>query len=174
MCDCKGEISEEIPQTTVWKDPETGETFIVDARSGNSYSQNSRHKVSETNTASMNRVTRTPRHVLKNNRDPGQGGASSGPTRDSMPDWLSEALSVGPWMFEIEHHLTLQFLRRTRHLLSQNQKYLHFRSVQINLPTIKTVLKFSSIIIHVAPTLLGHISSQTRNALGSDSRKQTY
>jgi len=94
--DCKGEISEEIPQTTVWKDPETEETFIVDARSGNSYSQNSRHKVSETNTASMNRVTRIPRHVLKNNRDPGQGGASSGPTRDSMPDWLSEALSVGP------------------------------------------------------------------------------
>ncbi|KAG1752530.1 uncharacterized protein EDB91DRAFT_1216091 [Suillus paluster] len=86
-----GDISEEIPQrTTVWKDPATGETFIVDARTGNSYSQNSRHKIDPMNTASMSRISRIPR-LLKKSKYPSHG-ACSDPALDSMPDWLQEAL----------------------------------------------------------------------------------
>ncbi|OAX44046.1 hypothetical protein K503DRAFT_730324 [Rhizopogon vinicolor AM-OR11-026] len=89
-----GEISEKIPQTAVWQDPATGEKSIVDARSGNSYYQNSRYKVDEMNTANMNRVSRIP-SLLKKDKDPEQD-ACSGPTssRDTMPDWLLEALSA--------------------------------------------------------------------------------
>ncbi|KAJ8597377.1 hypothetical protein M405DRAFT_755983 [Rhizopogon salebrosus TDB-379] len=84
-----GEISEEIPQSTVWQDPVTEETFTVDARSGNSYSQNSCHKA---DTVSMNRVLRIP-SLLKKNKDPGQDPCS-GHIRDCIPDWLSEALNA--------------------------------------------------------------------------------
>ncbi|KAG1755437.1 hypothetical protein EDB19DRAFT_1661354 [Suillus lakei] len=87
-----GNTSEEIPQTTVWEDPATGEMFIVDARTGNSYAQNSHHKIDGTNTASMNRASRIPR-LLKKGQDPRQG-ACSGPAHDSIPDWLQEALSA--------------------------------------------------------------------------------
>ncbi|KAG1892183.1 hypothetical protein F4604DRAFT_13425 [Suillus subluteus] len=81
-----GNISEEIPQTTVWEDPAVGEMFIVNARTGNSYSQNSRHKIDGTNTANVNRVSQIPRLLRK-----GQGPCS-GPAHDKMPDWLQEAL----------------------------------------------------------------------------------
>ncbi|KAG0709891.1 hypothetical protein DFH29DRAFT_19205 [Suillus ampliporus] len=88
-----GDISEEIPQgTTVWKDPVTGETFIVDARTGNSYSQNLRHKIDGMSTASMSRISRIP-HLPKKAKNPGQGVCSD-PARDSMPDWLQEALGA--------------------------------------------------------------------------------
>lgn len=99
---CKGEISEEIPQSTVWQDPVTEETFIVDARGGNSYSQNSRHKA---DTVSMNRVLRIP-SLLKKSKDPGQDPCS-GHTRDCIPDWLSEALNVRPECLENKHHFNL-------------------------------------------------------------------
>ncbi|KAG1815665.1 uncharacterized protein BJ212DRAFT_1357867 [Suillus subaureus] len=85
-----GNISEEIPQTTIWEDPAAGEMFIVDTRTGNSYSQNSRHKIDGTDTANVNRVSRISR-LLRKSQDPGQG-ACSGPTHDKMPDWLQEAL----------------------------------------------------------------------------------
>lgn len=85
-----GNISEEIPQTTVWEDPAAGEMFIVNARTGNSYSQNSHHRINGANTANVNRVSRIPR-LLRKGQHPRQGPCS-GPARDKMPDWLQEAL----------------------------------------------------------------------------------
>ncbi|KAG1783040.1 hypothetical protein EV702DRAFT_996112 [Suillus placidus] len=86
-----GNISEEIPQT-IWEDPATGEMFIVNARTGNSYAQNSRHKIDGTNAANMNRTSRIPR-LLKKGQDPRQG-VCSGPAHDKIPDWLQEALNA--------------------------------------------------------------------------------
>ncbi|KAG2156312.1 hypothetical protein DEU56DRAFT_766489 [Suillus clintonianus] len=82
-----GDFSEEIPQTKIW---ETGE---IDARTGNSYPQNSHHKIDGTKTASVNRSSRISR-LLKKGDDPSQGDACSGHVRDNMPDWLQEALSA--------------------------------------------------------------------------------
>jgi len=86
----KGNISEEIPQTTVWEDPAAGEMFIVNTRTGNSYSQNSRHEIDGTKSANVNRISRIPRLLMKS-----LDGACSGPAHDKMPDWLQEALIVG-------------------------------------------------------------------------------
>ncbi|KAG2152494.1 hypothetical protein BD769DRAFT_1405591 [Suillus cothurnatus] len=82
-----GNISEEIPQTTVWEDPAAGEMFIVNTRTGNSYSQNSRHEIDGTKSANVNRISRIPRLLMKS-----LDGACSGPAHDKMPDWLQEAL----------------------------------------------------------------------------------
>lgn len=76
-----GNVSEEIPRTTVRK---TGEMFIVNPRTGNSYLQSSRHKIDGTNSASANRVSRIPRLLRE--------GPCSGPAQHKMPDWLQEAL----------------------------------------------------------------------------------
>ncbi|KAG2115935.1 uncharacterized protein F5147DRAFT_606020 [Suillus discolor] len=76
-----GNMSEEIPRTSVW---ETGEMFIVNPRTGNSYLQSSRHKIDGTNSASANRVSRIPRLLRE--------GPCSGPVHNKMPDWLQEAL----------------------------------------------------------------------------------
>ncbi|KAG2060170.1 hypothetical protein BDR06DRAFT_548953 [Suillus hirtellus] len=76
-----GNMSEEIPRTTV---RETGEMFIVNPRTGNSYLQSSRHKIDGTNSASANRVSRIPRLLRE--------GPCSGPAQHKMPDWLQEAL----------------------------------------------------------------------------------
>ncbi|KAG2155051.1 uncharacterized protein EDB93DRAFT_1130961 [Suillus bovinus] len=85
-------IHPENPQETVWEDPATGEMFIVNARTGNSYLQNSCHPIDGTNTASPNRVSRIPR-LLKKTQNPIQS-ACSGPAPDKMPDWLQEALAA--------------------------------------------------------------------------------
>lgn len=82
--DQKGNMSEEIPRTTV---RETGERFIVNPGTGNSYLQSSRHKIDGTNSASANRVSRIPRLLRE--------GPCSGPAQHKIPDWLQEALIVG-------------------------------------------------------------------------------
>lgn len=84
-----GNISEESPPTRVWEDPATGEMFIVNARTGNSYAQHSSHKSDGPCTANTNRTLRIPR-LLKKDQD----GLCSGPAHDKMPDWLQEALSA--------------------------------------------------------------------------------
>ncbi|KAG1906937.1 uncharacterized protein F5891DRAFT_1136216 [Suillus fuscotomentosus] len=76
-----GNMSEEIPRTTV---RETGEMFIVNPPTGNSYLQSSRHEIDGTNSASANRVSRIPRLLRE--------GPGSGPAQHKMPDWLQEAL----------------------------------------------------------------------------------
>lgn len=55
--------------------PKMDEMFIVNARTGNSYSQNSSYGIDGTNTARVNRIPR-------------KGSTCSGP----MPDWLQDAL----------------------------------------------------------------------------------
>lgn len=84
-----GNISEESPPTRVWEDPATGELFIVNARTGNSYAQHSSRKSDGPCTANTNRTLRVPR-LLKTDQD----GVCSGPAHDKMPDWLQEALSA--------------------------------------------------------------------------------
>ena len=89
---------------TVWKDPATGETFVVDVRTGNSYSQNPHDKVDEMNMARTSRLSRVP-CLPKKGKDPEQG-ACSGPVRGDMPNWLQEALNVRPKWLISDNSLT--------------------------------------------------------------------
>lgn len=78
-------------QKTVWKDPLTGETFIIDNRTGNSYPESARFTVGADGpieTGSKRRTLRAPQVTAdENNRNKNNG-------EDQIPNWLRNALQV--------------------------------------------------------------------------------
>ncbi|KAF8559172.1 hypothetical protein OG21DRAFT_1403956 [Imleria badia] len=76
-------------QKTVWKDPLTGETFVIDNRTGNSYPQNTRFTVSadgSTESRSKRRTLVAPQLTAEADNN-NTGG-------DHTPNWLREALQA--------------------------------------------------------------------------------
>ena len=74
-------------QKTVWKDPLTGETFVIDNRTGNSYPQNTHFTANpdgSTEASSKRRTLPTPQLTTE---------ANNNNTSDT-PNWLREALQV--------------------------------------------------------------------------------
>ncbi|KIJ69942.1 hypothetical protein HYDPIDRAFT_23098 [Hydnomerulius pinastri MD-312] len=81
-------------QKVVWKDPATGETFIIDPRTGNSYPQSAPRAVGVTAPfeASAKRQTLHSSHLTAKQRSP--GGSEDTRSGDNVPDWLQEALKA--------------------------------------------------------------------------------
>lgn len=77
---------------TIWKDPQTRETFVIDNRTGDSYPQSDRLAVDADvpiEATSKRRTLRAPQLTAEedNHSKSNIGG-------DHMPDWLREALQV--------------------------------------------------------------------------------
>lgn len=75
---------------TIWKDPSTRETFIIDNRTGNSYPQRARFTAATDDSiesSSKRRTLRTPHPTSETNKN-------DAGTIDPIPEWLQEALEV--------------------------------------------------------------------------------
>ncbi|KAI9574792.1 hypothetical protein HD554DRAFT_2050106 [Boletus coccyginus] len=79
-------------QKTVWKDPLTGETFIIDNRTGNSYPESAHFTVGADGpieTGSKRRTLRAPQVTAdENSRNKNNVG------EDQIPNWLQNALQA--------------------------------------------------------------------------------
>ncbi|KIJ20390.1 hypothetical protein PAXINDRAFT_108421 [Paxillus involutus ATCC 200175] len=85
---CPGDIPDANKQETVWKDPVTGETFIIDNRTGNSRPQTATRAVGADGPIKVSSRRRTLRASLTAKGNESENAVSG----DEMPNWLQEAL----------------------------------------------------------------------------------
>ncbi|KAF8450650.1 hypothetical protein L210DRAFT_3639716 [Boletus edulis BED1] len=79
-------------QKTVWKDPLTGENFIIDGRTGNSYPQSTRFAIDADGSieaSSKRRTLRAPQLTAEENIR-----SENDTSGNHTPDWLREALEA--------------------------------------------------------------------------------
>ncbi|KAL4076208.1 hypothetical protein J3A83DRAFT_4225587 [Scleroderma citrinum] len=80
----------ETLEETNWEDPSTGETFVINQRTGNSYTRNGPRGVG---TAEPNRTSSgRPRGLTIENTPSRQGENTN--NKNEVPDWLQEALEA--------------------------------------------------------------------------------
>ncbi|KIM91200.1 hypothetical protein PILCRDRAFT_1386 [Piloderma croceum F 1598] len=77
--------------TIIWKDPNTGESFVVDTRTGNSYPQEA--PMLEKNEHGVKRRTLQSSDLLKKSKDPCSIEDVAEDDR-AMPNWLQQALQA--------------------------------------------------------------------------------
>ncbi|KAF9226706.1 hypothetical protein BS17DRAFT_865354 [Gyrodon lividus] len=90
----QGNVLDANTQKTVWKDPATGETFIIDNRTGNSYPQTAPCAVGADGPIEISSQRRTLRasHLTAKGNSRGQSENAIGANK--VPDWLKEALEA--------------------------------------------------------------------------------
>ncbi|KAH7930648.1 hypothetical protein BV22DRAFT_1124687 [Leucogyrophana mollusca] len=90
-----GEGFEDDAQKTVWRDPVTGEAFIVDPRTGNSYPQTRSTPANRDFNASGGSMRRTLGGPLWSKKDKDLGHSVDSATgQENMPTWLQDALGA--------------------------------------------------------------------------------